>query len=281
MPVQVRPRVKRAIDSHCHIDLLHQKGFSEEEIFDKIKESDLVGVIQIAAHYESYSYSKKLAHRQDLPFEIWYSCGMHPHEALKADLVKSTEFIKAHREDKRLVAIGEIGLDYYYHPEQKEKDSAQKKVFAHFLGLAQELQMPVIIHTREAHEDTVAMLKDFQIPFLIHCFTGNAKQMEEYLELGGYISFSGIVTFKNALPIQEAARLCPPDRMLVETDAPYLAPVPLRGKVNFPSYLFHTIEFLATLCNTSSEELMYLSLRNTHNFFGLKEQQVEKPAVSS
>ena len=149
---------------------------------------------------------------------------------------------KRNKDDAKFVAVGEIGLDYHYYADQAD---VQKKVFIEFVRAARRVNRGIALHTREAHADTVAILKAEAegIPTLIHCFTGTKPEMEEFVAMGCYISFSGIVTFKNAAELQAAAKVCPLDRILIETDAPFLAPIPHRGKINQPGYVKHTLDF--------------------------------------
>ena len=172
------------------------------------------------------------------------------------------------KDDEKFVAIGEIGLDYFYGADHKE---AQIKVFEDYLAGAIDLKKPICIHTRDAHDDTFSRLKETtqHTDVLIHCFTGNKAQIEDYLSIGCYISFSGIVTFKNATDLQEAAKVCPLDKMLVETDAPYLAPVPKRGRTNHPAYVRHTAEFIAELQGVGADDVAEATNRNTREFYKL------------
>jgi len=251
------------IDSHCHIDLLLEKGVSLNEILEDAEENRLEAAIQIAASVESFQYSKDLCHTES-PVHFYYTVGAHPNETHETDTESGLVFARENRDDKAFKAIGEIGLDYFY---SKEHRKTQLEVFNAYLELALELQKPVCIHTRDAHEDTVDLLKNVagQTPILIHCFTGNRKQMEKYLEMGAFISFSGIVTFKNALDLQEAAKCCPAESMLAETDSPYLSPVPYRGKINRPGWVRHVVTYLETL--TQNENLPAALYQNTRDFY--------------
>ncbi len=268
MPVQVRPRVQMQpiIDSHCHIDLTIQKGISEQDIFAGIQEQNVAAVIQIAAAPSNAPFAAELAQR-DLPFAVFYTIGFHPAEVAIENPDDAERLIREHASRERFAAIGEIGLDYFYGSETQEH---QKQVFRRFLQLAQELSLPVVIHTRDAHEDTISLLGEFpQVKPLIHCYTGNEVQIEDYLALGAWISFSGIVTFKNAEALRKAALRCPVDKLLVETDAPYLTPVPMRGKTNQPGYVRHTLRFLSELKNIPEDELAAITRKNTEEFFSL------------
>jgi len=164
-----------------------------------------------------------------------------------------------------LRAIGEIGLDYHYAPETRE---AQLKLFAEQLELAHEKDLPVVIHTREADEDTVALLKEIPSRGIIHCYTGTPEYAKRFLDLGFYISFSGIVTFRAADNVRASVRVVPDDRILIETDSPFLAPVPMRGQPNEPAFIRHTCEYLATYRNMCQEDFAELTFANAERVLG-------------
>jgi len=185
---------------------------------------------------------------------VFATVGVHPNDAAKAtdDTVSRLEELLTR---PKVSAIGEIGLDYHWDTPKE----LQLPVFRDQLALAARANKPVIIHTRDAWDDTLAVLRSdwagTGLPCIMHCFTGNVAQAEECLELGFYLAFGGVATFPKASEIREAARITPPDRLLLETDAPYLAPVPYRGKRNEPSYLVHTAQVLAQVRNCTPEEL--------------------------
>lgn len=275
VPVQFRPRVHldgqegvppyRLIDSHCHLDMVLEKGVSVEEITNTLLENGVDTIIEIGADAKAMQWARTLSHTAK-QFNVYYTIGHHPGEATSADSAFGLRFIQENKDDPRFVAVGEIGLDYYYY---KDTASEQKKVFVEFVRAACEVGRGVAIHTRDAHRDTVEILRSEAqgLPVLIHCFTGNRSELEEFVALGYYISFSGIVTFKNATALQEAAKACPVERILVETDAPFLAPVPFRGKVNQPGYVRHTLAFLAQLRGEDEAELAAACRRNTREFY--------------
>lgn len=258
------------IDSHCHLDMVLQK--IPQGVESQIQEANVTALIHIAADDEAIDFidayrAKKLP--QDFSFQFFYTIGQHPGEVQDVDPFAHIQVAHARADDLQFVAIGEVGLDYYYGSETKE---LQKKVFAAYVNLALEQNKPLAIHTRDAHEDTLALLEPAfgNVPVVIHCFTGNKKQMQDYLSHGAYISFSGIVTFKNAKDLQEAAKACPSDRMLIETDAPFLAPVPYRGKPNSSALLPHTFNFLTELRQEADVELFKKQLwKNTFEAFRL------------
>ncbi|GAB4428506.1 MAG: TatD family hydrolase [Turneriella sp.] len=278
VPVQFRPRVNssgepepqrhRIIDSHCHLDMVLERGLKAEEISETLAQNGVDTIVQIGADEKAMQWARSLAHTSKA-VDVYYTIGHHPGEAKSADASFGLRYIQQNKDDERFVAVGEIGLDYYYHKDEAEE---QKKVFVDFVRAAREVGRGVAIHTRDAHRDTVEILKREAagMPVLIHCFTGNRAEMEEFLAMGCFISFSGIVTFKNAVALQEAAKACPAERLMVETDAPFLAPVPFRGKVNQPGYVRHTLAFLARLRGEDEAVLAAACLRNTQEFYRIK-----------
>lgn len=259
------------IDSHTHIDLtLERDPGLENTIFEEAFQNGIDTIIQIAGDKNSYEYSRKLAHSK-LPVEVYYTIGLHPGEAHEVNTQIGLNFAQANQYDPRFVAIGEIGLEYYYASEHKKK---QIDVFHQYLDLAVKMNKPVTIHTRDAFSDTMDILKEYsdKIRILIHCFTGDEDQMYAYAERGFYISYSGIVTFKNAKAIQKAAINTPLNQILIETDAPYLTPVPHRGKINQPAYVKHTLEFIASLRNIDYDKMKDQITKNTRQFYGLPKQ---------
>lgn len=273
VPVRFRPRVNsagklhRIIDSHCHLDMVLERGLSAEALLEGLIENGVDTIVQIGADATAMQWARSLAHTSKA-VDVYYTIGHHPGEAKSADASFGLRYIRDNKNDSRFVAVGEIGLDYYYHKDEAEE---QKKVFIEFVRAAREVGRGVAIHTRDAHRDTVEILQREAggVPKLIHCFTGNRAELEEFVALGCYISFSGIVTFKNATALKEAALACPVERMLVETDAPFLAPVPFRGKVNQPGYVRHTLNFLAKLRQQDVEELATACFNNTVAFYRL------------
>ncbi len=256
---------KPLIDSHCHIDMVLEKGISREEVDKSISEAGLSAVIQIGADPAAMEFSRNFC-SQESAYRRYYTIGSHPGEAHESNWVFGIDFAKSNQFDPNFVAIGEVGLDYFYGVDTK---NLQREVFEAYVELALELGKPIAIHTREAHRDTVDILKTLngKVPILIHCFTGNRKEMDEFIEIGAYISYSGIVTFKNADSLREAATATPPERLLVETDAPFLAPVPVRGKINRPGWVRYTLEYLEKLRETELAEQVY---QNTLQVFQIK-----------
>lgn len=233
------------IDSHCHLD---GKAFDadRDEVIARARAAGVETLVAIGSGDGPPDLEAGIRLAEAYPF-VYATAGVHPHEASKADEATWLELasLTAH---PKVVAVGEIGLDYHYDFSPPE---TQRAVFQRQLELAREAGKPVVIHTREAWEDTFAMLREHWAGAgpggIMHCFSGGPREAEEALALGFHISFSGIVTYPKAVDVQEAARMTPLDRLLVETDAPYLAPVPYRGKRNEPSYVVHTARRLAEL----------------------------------
>lgn len=249
------------IDSHCHLnypDLADTAG-----VIARAKEAG-VGLMQtISTQRSDFAQVKALA---DAYPEIYCSIGIHPHEAEPHEDISEEELL-AEANHPRVIGIGETGLDYYYEHSPKK---AQQELFKRHIRVGRALDLPVIIHSREADEDTVAMLQEAysEGPFriLIHCFSSSQYLAEEAVKLGGYISASGIITFKKSQGLRDSFKSVPLERLLVETDAPYLAPEPHRGKPCEPAYTIHTARKLAEVKSVSVEELIAAT---TNNFFTL------------
>ena len=250
------------IDSHCHLEY---EGLVEDQhgVLDRARSAGIGGFLNISTRQSEWDQVVATAARES---DVWASVGIHPHNADEhADLkIETLREAVAH---PKVIGIGETGLDYYY---DKSDRTVQQALFRMHIAVARETGLPVIIHTRDADDDTAAILADEMgkgaFPALIHCFTASAEFGRAVLELGLTISISGIVTFKNAKELQEIAAQIPEDRLLVETDSPFLAPVPHRGKTCEPAYVGDTAHFLAELRGTSVEAL---ATATTANFFRL------------
>ncbi|WP_336987653.1 TatD family hydrolase [Altererythrobacter aquiaggeris] len=250
------------IDSHCHLEY---DGLVEEQktVLMRARQSGVGGFLNISTRQSEWDQVIATAEREP---DVWASVGIHPHEADgHADLGAAALLAKTR--SPKVIAIGETGLDYYY---DKSDRDVQKALFRMHIGVARETGLPIIIHTRAAESDTAAILAEEmeigRFPALIHCFTASADFGAKVLELGLTISLSGIVTFKNARDLQDVAKTIPDDRILVETDSPFLAPVPNRGKTCEPAFVADTARFVADLRGVSVEELSRIT---TGNFFGL------------
>ena len=255
------------VDSHCHLD---DRQFTPDRdaVLQRAREAglkfilgigtgdgppDLAGAIRIA---DAHSF-------------VFATVGVHPNDApkLEENTFSHLHDLLAH---PKVVAVGEIGLDYHWGVPKE----LQEPLFCRQLEIAADAGMPVIIHTRDAWEDTLAILREqwapTKLPCVIHCFTGNVRQAEECLQLGFYLAFGGVTTFPKSGAIWEAARITPADRLLLETDAPYLAPVPHRGKRNEPAFVAHTAALMASIRHESPEQIAKETTANFQRIFGQK-----------
>ncbi len=251
------------IDSHCH---LNYKGLVEDQqaVLQRARESGVTGFLNISTRQSEWDAIIATAEREP---DVWASVGIHPHEADEHSDLSAQALIDAAAHPK-VVGIGETGLDFYYDHSDRE---AQRKLFRVHIGVARETGLPLIVHTRDAEDDTAAILTEEMargaFPALIHCFTASRDFARTVLDLGLSISISGIVTFKNARELQEIAAEVPADRLLVETDAPFLAPVPHRGKTCEPAFVADTARFVAALRGVTPEALGETTADNFRSLF--------------
>ena len=250
------------VDSHCHLEY---EGLAErqDDVLQNARSAGVTAFLNISTKRSEWDRVCETATRK---VGVWASVGIHPHEADEhRDLARSD--LKSATDHPRVIGIGETGLDYYYEHSDRE---TQKSLFRTHIDVARETRLPLIIHTRDAEDDTLDILRTEMeqgaFPAIIHCFTASAEFGQSVLDLGLSISLSGIVTFKNAKSLQEFARIIPADRLLVETDSPFLAPVPNRGKTCEPAFVSDTARFLADLRNETIEQLAETT---TANFFRL------------
>jgi TatD DNase family protein len=252
------------IDSHCH---LNYKGLIEDQaaVLARARARGVTGMLNIATREREWDDIIATAEREP---DIWASVGIHPHEADAHPEVDTERLVHAATHPK-VIGIGETGLDYYYDHSDRDR---QRASFRAHIAASRETGLPLIVHTRDAEEDTTAILAEEMekgaFPGLIHCFTASAEFAAKALGLGLYISISGIVTFKNAKALQETAAMLPADRLLIETDAPFLAPVPHRGKTGEPAFVVDTASFLAGLRGEETAALMESTARNFFTLFG-------------
>ncbi|MFC3580705.1 TatD family hydrolase [Sphingomonas hylomeconis] len=250
-------------DSHCH---LNYKGLAEDQqaVLERARARGVTAMLNIATRESEWDDVLATAEREA---DVWATVGIHPHEADKHSHIDTAKLIERARHP-RVVGIGESGLDYFYDHSDRARQQAS---FRAHLAACRETQLPIIVHTRDAEEDTAAILREElgkgPYPGVIHCFTASGAFADIALDLGFYISISGIVTFKNAKDLQETAAGLPLERLLIETDAPFLAPVPHRGKTGEPAFVADTAAFLATLRSESVEELSEATARNFHCLF--------------
>lgn len=252
------------IDTHAHI---HDPRFDSdrEAVIDRARSAGVDVMVTVGTDLENSRAAVALAEQHSF---IYATVGVHPHEVkdLTAETLAELRVLAEH---PRVVAYGEIGLDYYYDHSPRD---IQRDRFSDQLSIARELNLPIVIHTRDAQEDTLAILKEEwkDRPGVFHCFTGDPAYATEALQLGFMVSFSGIVTFPKATELREAVRVVPLDRLLIETDCPYLAPVPHRGKRNEPSYLPAVAEIIAAEKSpTSLDEIARISSDNAKQLFGI------------
>jgi TatD DNase family protein len=250
------------IETHCHLDYL--KELPLEEIRAKIKEAGITKVITIGVDPGNLDKVQELA--KTYP-EVYFTQGIHPHDSKEASEAEFQKIIDRASEPK-MVAVGEIGLDYHYNNSPQD---VQKRMFERQLQIACDKDLPVVIHTRDADEDTVAILKNFSAKLkrkgVVHSFTSSRELAEFVLAEGFFIGFNGIVTFKKAENVQEVVKITPPERILFETDSPFLTPVPHRGKENAPYYLPFVAAKVAELKNLDLEKLKEQVFKNSLNCF--------------
>ena len=247
------------IDTHCHLDPSY---FAEGAVavIERARAQGVSGFVTIGVGHDLGPARRAVALAEERP-DVWATVGVHPHDAGAADEGAFTE-IETLAAQPRVVAVGEIGLDYHYDRSPRE---VQRAVFRRFVALARKVQKPIVVHTREAPADTLAILAEEganEVGGIIHCFSEDRAFAERALDLGFDLSFSGIVTFKTAQAIKDVAAWAPGDRILVETDSPYLAPVPFRGKKCEPAHVVHTARHVAEL---RGERLEDLAARTTAN----------------
>lgn len=250
-------------DSHAHYDS-SQFDSDRDALLRSMEEKGVGRVITVGATLKSCRDVVELA--QTYP-HVYAAVGLHPDEV--GDLNEETfAFVKEQCQRDKVVAVGEIGLDYYW---DKESHETQKKWFIRQLDLARELQLPVMIHSREAAADTMELMKEHAngLPGVIHCFSYSPEQAREYVKMGFYIGVGGVVTFKNGKKLKEVVAEIPLERILLETDAPYLAPVPHRGERNSSLYLPYVVEEIATIKGVTPEEVIAVTEQNAKELFGI------------
>lgn len=250
------------IDSHCHLDF-PELATDRAGVLARAKAAGINGMVTISTRVKRFDEIVAIAEAHP---EVWCSVGTHPHNADEELDIHAEDLVRLSAHPK-CIAIGEAGLDYFYDNAPKE---AQAEGLRRHIAASRTTGLPLVIHSRKCDDDMAAILREESgqgsFPFVLHCFTAGMDLARTSLELGGYISFSGIITFKNAEEIREVARMVPADRYLVETDAPYLAPIPHRGSTNEPSYVAHTAAKVAEVRNIP---LAQLGAETTENFFRL------------
>lgn len=251
------------VDSHCH---LNYKGLAEQqsEVLDRARARGVTAMLNISTRESEWDDVLAAAEKHD---DVWASVGIHPHDADQHPHIDTEKLVSRARHE-RIIAIGETGLDYYYDKSDREQQQCSFRTHIH---ACQQTDLPLIVHTRDAEDDTISIMAEEmgRAPFrgVIHCFTASDDFARKALDLGFYISISGILTFKNALDLQATAKWLPQDRLLVETDSPFLAPVPHRGKTGEPAFVADTLEFLANLRGEDRDELAAVTSRNFYTLF--------------
>jgi TatD DNase family protein len=253
------------IDSHCHLD---QEPLLENlrEVLERSKAVGITKILTICTSLDSFERIKTIITQDKM---IYGTYGIHPHES-ENDQIKKETIIEIVKENKKIIGIGETGLDFYYNHSNKEK---QIDSFKAHIEASIELNKPIIVHSREAEKETFDILnsyKDKDLKILMHCFTGSLEFSKKLQTLGAFFSASGIITFKNSLNLQETFRNIPLEKLLVETDSPFLAPIPMRGKKNEPSFIKYTLEKLSSLKMITKENMSNITTDNFNKLFELK-----------
>lgn len=238
-------------DSHCH--LYDTRGADIDEVIASARAAGVTKMITVGCDAATTQQAIDIAARFD---GVYATAGLHPHEA-----VHGVETIQHFFDDPNVIAVGEAGLDYFY---EHSPRAQQRIAFAAQIQIAHERKLPLVVHARDAWDDTFDVFAAEGAPerTIFHCFTGGPEEARRCLELGAYLSFSGIVTFKTATALQQAAKLCPADRMLAETDSPYLAPIPHRGRTNRPEHVTHVVQALAELRSEPLDDVRKATVEN-------------------
>ena len=250
------------IDSHCHLD--HEPLINNlSDVITRSKAAGVNKILTICTTKESYKNILSIVKHDPM---IYGTFGIHPHETNR-DKVTKDQILNEISKEKKIIGVGETGLDFYYNNSDKE---AQIKSFHEHIEASIDLNMPLIIHSRNAENETFDILNEYanrNIKILMHCFTGSLNFAKKLMKLNAYFSASGIITFNNSLDLQKTFEQIPTDKLLVETDSPFLAPVPMRGKKNEPSYVKYTLEKLSNIKSINSQELDKITTNNFNNLF--------------
>ncbi len=251
------------IDSHCHLDKLNYQELHQDvdHVISKAKESNVNAMLSVGVTLDSFENMMAMIEHRD---DVYASCGVHP---LDVESPFCLDTLRRYVANPKVVAVGETGLDFHYKPETK---ALQLERFAQQVDVANEVNKPLIIHTRNARAETLTMLTEHQAEKcggVIHCFTEDLDFAKSAMDLGFYISISGIVTFRAATELKQVVKALPLNRLLIETDSPYLAPVPHRGKENQPAYVVEVASYIAQLKGVSLQEVASQTTQNFHNLF--------------
>ncbi|MFW6269645.1 MAG: TatD family hydrolase [Bacillota bacterium] len=250
------------IDTHAHLDF-PRFDKDREEVIKRARKNDIVKIVNVGANLASSRRSLELSQHYEY---IFATAGVHPHDADQVDK-NSIQVLKDFSKPDKVVAIGEIGLDFHYNNSPQE---VQIKAFKKQLQLAREINLPVVIHSREAERETMKILKEAEINRgILHCFAGDMKMAEEALDMGLYLAFGGIITFNSADKLRKIVKNIPLERILLETDAPYLTPVPRRGKRNEPSYVRYVAKKIADIKKVEVEKIAEITSSNAEHVYGI------------
>lgn len=249
------------IDTHCHLDF-PEFDADREAVIECASRAGVSHFVNVGASVEGSRKSVRLAKTHE---SIYATVGVHPHYADETgeEAFRELETLVA---DEKVVAIGEVGLDHF---KSRSNPDKQKEMFVKFIELSKKLNLPLVIHTREAHNDTLKILRQKPIRGVMHCFSGDRSALDKYLEMGLFVSFTCNLTFKNAHSLREVAKHVPPERLLLETDCPFLAPQAFRGKRNEPAYITELRDILAQLLNLAPAEIERITTANAKRLFGI------------
>jgi len=252
------------IDSHCHLD--HEPLYENlPEIISRSKETGITKLLTICTTFDSFENIKEIVKKDQM---IYGTYGIHPHETEINQVDKQT-IVNCVNENKKIIGIGETGLDFFYNHSDKDR---QINSFKAHIEAATELNKPIIIHSRDAENETFEILSSYKnknLKILMHCFTGSLEFSKNLLTLDAFFSASGIITFKNSTELQDTFKTIPLEKLLIETDSPFLAPIPMRGKKNEPSFIKYTLERLSTLKETTAEQMSNITTDNFNKLFNV------------
>ena len=252
------------IDSHCHLD--HEPLLENiNEVIKRSKEVGITKLLTICTTLSSFERIKGIIEKDKM---IYGTYGIHPHES-ENDQIERETIIKTVKGNKKIIGIGETGLDFYYNHANRDR---QIKSFEAHIQASIELDKPLIVHSRKAEIETFDLLNSYKnknLKILMHCFTGSLEFSKKLMSLGAFFSASGIITFKNSVDLQETFKSIPLEKLLIETDSPFLAPIPMRGKNNEPSFIKYTLEKLSSLKDISNNEMSNITTDNFNNLFNL------------
>ena len=252
------------IDSHCHLD--HEPLFENlSDVINRSKETGITKLLTICTTLDSFEKIKIIIEKDEM---IYGTYGIHPHETENNQVDKQT-IIQAVKDNNKIIGVGETGLDFFYNHSNKDR---QIDSFKAHIEAAIDLNRPIVIHSRNAEKETFDILNSYKgskLKILMHCFTGSLKFSEKLLTLDAFFSASGIITFKNSINLQETFKRIPIEKLLIETDSPFLAPIPMRGKKNEPSFIKYTVEKLSTLKETTIEHISKVTTDNFNKLFNV------------